>query len=68
MMTSTEEEWSFPDTIEGFGYKFNKGNRGIDFLKIKDLRRWICDIEVEFPTSISELWPFYVGTVWLDLA
>lgn len=23
-MISTEEEWSFPDTLEGFGYAFNK--------------------------------------------
>jgi hypothetical protein len=31
MMTSTEEGWSFPDTLEGFGYAFNTGNRSIDF-------------------------------------
>jgi len=44
VMTSTEEDWSFPDTLEGFGYTFNAGSRSIDFLKIKDLHRWICEI------------------------
>jgi hypothetical protein len=67
-MTSAEEGWSFPDTLEGFGYTFNTGNRNINFLKIKAMHRWICEIEDEFPTPVSELWPFYVGTVWLDLA
>jgi hypothetical protein len=62
-MTSAEGGWSFPDTIEGFGYTFNTGNRSIDFWKIKYLHRWNCDIEVEFPTSVSEMWLFYVGAV-----
>jgi hypothetical protein len=30
-MISAEAEWSFPDTLEGFGYAFNKGKRSIDF-------------------------------------
>jgi hypothetical protein len=33
VMTSTGEGWSFPDTIEGFGYAFNTGNRSTDFWK-----------------------------------
>jgi len=24
--------------------------------------------EVEFPTPVAELWLFYIGIVWLDLA
>jgi hypothetical protein len=32
------------------------------------LHRWICEIKAEFPTPVSELWLFYVGMVWLDLA
>jgi hypothetical protein len=67
-MTSTEQGWSFPDTIEGFGYTFNTGKRSIDFWRIKDLHRWNYDIGVEFPTSVSKLWPFSVGMGWLDLA
>jgi hypothetical protein len=31
-MISSEEEWSFPDTLEGFGYAFNNGKRSIDLL------------------------------------
>jgi len=45
-MTSTEEGWNFPGTLEGFGYTFNTGNRSIGFWKIKDLHRWICELEV----------------------
>jgi hypothetical protein len=32
-MISAEGEWSFPDTLEGFGYAFNKGKQSSDFLK-----------------------------------
>jgi hypothetical protein len=32
-MISAEEDWTFPDTLEGFGYAFNKGKRSIDFGK-----------------------------------
>jgi hypothetical protein len=35
VMTSAEVEWSFPDTLEGFGYAFNKGNRGVYYPKLK---------------------------------
>jgi hypothetical protein len=38
------------------------------FGKVKDLRTCSCDIELEFPTSLLKLWPFYVGMGWLDLA
>jgi hypothetical protein len=34
-MTSTEEAWSFPNTLEGFGYTFNTGNRTLIFEKLK---------------------------------
>jgi hypothetical protein len=37
VMTSTEEECNFPDTLQGFGYAFNKGKGKIDFWKIKQI-------------------------------
>jgi hypothetical protein len=37
VMTSTEEECNFPDTLQGFGYAFNTGKGKIDFWKIKQI-------------------------------
>jgi hypothetical protein len=41
VMTS-EEDLNFPDTLEGFGYAFNKGEIKIDFWKIKETCLYIC--------------------------
>lgn len=50
MMISAEGEWSFPDTLEGFGYAFNKGKRSSKLWKFWD----ICVDSV----MIYNLWNF----------